>query len=129
HQLEQWRQRPLRARYPVIYIDAIHVKVRREHVSPEAFYVVLGLTEDMQREVLVIASIPSESASGWEDLLEALKGRGLQGTSLVVADGLTGLDETIHRVFPAARPPKMKHTLQTYDVDLRQGRSQGAGSR
>lgn len=105
-QLQQWRQRPLQARYPVIYIDAIHVKVRREHVSSEAFYVALGLTEDMQREVLAIVSIPSESAGGWEDLLDRLKGRGLQETALVVADGLTGLDEAIHRAFPAARHQK-----------------------
>jgi transposase-like protein len=105
-QLDQWRQRPLQARYPVLYIDAIQVKVRREHVSSEAFYIVLGLTEDMQREVLAIASIPSESASGWEDLLEGLKGRGLEQTALVVADGLTGLDEAIHRVFPEARHQK-----------------------
>lgn len=105
-QLDQWRQRPLQARYPVLYIDAIHVKVRREHVSSEAFYVVLGLTEDMQREVLAIASIPSESASGWEDLLEGLKVRGLKKTALVVADGLTGLDKAIHRVFPDARHQK-----------------------
>lgn len=105
-QLDQWRRRPLQARYPVIYMDAIHVKVRRQHVSSEAFYVVLGLTEDMQREVLAIASIPSESANGWEDLLNTLKERGLRETALIVADGLTGLDEAIHRVFPLARHQK-----------------------
>lgn len=117
-QLSQWRQRSLQARYPVLYIDAIHVKVRREHVSSEAFYIVLGLTEDMQREVLAIASIPSESAAGWEDLLEALKARGLQQTVLVVADGLKGLDEAIHRVFPEARHQKcvthFKRNILTY---------------
>lgn len=117
-QLDQWRQRALQARYPVLYIDAIHVKVRREHVSAEAFYVVLGLTEDMQREVLAIASIPSESATGWENLLGRLKGRGLGETSLVVADGLPGLDEAIHRVFPDARHQKctthFKRNILTY---------------
>lgn len=81
-QLDQWRQWPLQDRYPVLYIDAIQVKVRRENVSSEAFYIVLGLTEDMQREGLGIASIPSESAGGWEDLLEGLKGRGLEQTTL-----------------------------------------------
>lgn len=94
--------RPLQERNPVLYIDAIHVKVRLEHVSSEAFYVVLGLTEDMQREVLAITCIPSESASGWEDLLESFKGRGLKKTDLIVADGLKGLDEALHRVFPDA---------------------------
>lgn len=105
-QLEEWRQRPLQARYPVLYIDAIHVKVRREHVSSEAFYVVLGLTETMQREVLAIASIPTESAAGWKTLLEDLRRRGLRQTGLVVADGLTGLDKAIHQTFPDARHQK-----------------------
>lgn len=105
-QLDEWRQRPLQARYPVLYIDAIHVKVRREHVSSEAFYVVLGLTETMQREVLAIAPIPTESAAGWKSLFEKLQQRGLRETELVVADGLTGLDETIHQTFPDARHQK-----------------------
>lgn len=105
-QLDQWRQRPLQVRYPVLYIDAIHAKVRREHVSSEAFYVVLGLTETMQREVLAIENIPTESAAGWEQLLEGLKERGLEETALVVADGLKGLDEAIHRCFPEAHHQK-----------------------
>jgi transposase-like protein len=105
-QLEAWRNRPLQARYPVLYIDAIHVKVRREHVSSEVFYVVLGLTETMQREVLAIVNIPSESARGWKNLLRQLKGRGLEQVGLVVADGLPGLDAAIHQVFPKARHQK-----------------------
>jgi len=105
-QLEAWRTRPLQARYPVLYIDAIHVKVRREHVSSEAFYVVMGLTETMQREVLAIASIPSESARGWKKLLKQLKERGLKQAELIVADGLPGLDDTIHQAFPKARHQK-----------------------
>jgi len=102
-QLAAWRERPLQARYPVIYIDAIHTKVRREHVSSEAFYVVLGLTETMQREVLAIESIPTESAEGWRGLLRGLTERGLAQTELVVADGLPGLDRAIHQIFPEAR--------------------------
>jgi len=105
-QLTEWRTRTLQARYPVIYIDAIHAKVRREHVSSEAFYVVLGLTETMQREVLAIENIPTESAAGWERLLDGLKERGLAQTELVVADALSGLDEAIHRCFPEARHQK-----------------------
>lgn len=105
-QLTEWRRRPLQTRYPVIYIDAIHAKVRREHVSSEAFYVVLGLTETMQREVLAIESIPTESAAGWKRLLDRLKERGLEETELIVADGLAGLDEAIHRCFPEARHQK-----------------------
>jgi transposase-like protein len=105
-QIHNWRQRPLAGRYPVILIDAIHKKVRRGHVSSEAFYVVMGLTEDMQREVLAIANLPSESPAGWSELLSSLKDRGLTTTDLVIADGLPGLDQVIHQTFPEARHQK-----------------------
>jgi putative transposase len=105
-QIHDWRQRPLARRYPVILIDAIHKKVRRGHVSSEAFYVVLGLTEQMQREVLAITNLPSESPSGWGELLASLKDRGLEQTDLVIADGLPGLDQVIHKAFPKARHQK-----------------------
>ena len=116
-QIHAWRQRPLARRYPVILIDAIHKKVRRGHVSSEAFYVVLGLTEGMQREVLAIANLPSESPSGWSELLESLKDRGLAQTDLVIADGLPGLDQIIHKTFPEARHQKcvthLKRNIQS----------------
>lgn len=116
-QIHDWRERPLAGRYPVILIDAIHKKVRRGHVSSEAFYVVMGLTEQMQREVLAITSLPSESPAGWSELLESLKDRGLAQTDLVIADGLPGLDQVIHKAFPGARHQKcvthFKRNIQT----------------
>jgi len=116
-EIHQWRERPLAGRYPVILIDAIHKKVRRGHVSSEAFYVVMGLTEDMQREILAIANLPSESPSGWSELLSSLKDRGLTTTDLVIADGLPGLDQVIHKAFPQARHQKcvthFKRHIQT----------------
>lgn len=116
-QIHEWRERPLAGRYPVILIDAIHKKVRRGHVSSEAFYVVMGLTEQMQREVLAITNLPSESPAGWSELLESLKDRGLTMTDLVIADGLPGLDQVIHKAFPGARHQKcvthFKRNIQT----------------
>lgn len=116
-QIHEWRERPLAGRYPVILIDAIHKKVRRGHVSSEAFYVVMGLTEQMQREVLAITNLPSESPAGWSELLESLKDRGLTTTDLVIADGLPGLDQVIHKAFPGARHQKcvthFKRNIQT----------------
>ncbi len=116
-QIHDWRERPLAGRYPVILIDAIHKKVRRGHVSSEAFYVVMGLTEQMQREVLAITNLPSESPAGWCELLESLKDRGLTTTDLVIADGLPGLDQVIHKAFPGARHQKcvthFKRNIQT----------------
>ncbi|TYC06603.1 MAG: IS256 family transposase [Kosmotoga sp.] len=97
-----WLARPLQARYPVVFIDAIQVKVRRDTVQSEAFYVVLGVTEQGTREVLGIAGQPTESATGWRMLLKELADRGLSSIGLVVADGLQGLPEAVARVYPAA---------------------------
>ncbi len=105
-QLERWRNRPLSKHYPVIYIDAIQVKVRRETVSSEAFYIVLGVTEEFTREVIGIVNIPSESATGWLEILKEIKGRGVERVDLFVSDGLTSLDNSILEVFPNSEVQK-----------------------
>lgn len=97
--VDSWLERELDAYYPIIYIDAIHIKVRRETVATEAFYVLLGLKEDYTREVLGIINIPQESASGWQEVLENIQKRGVQKVGLFVFDGLTGLDDVVGKVF------------------------------
>lgn len=98
--VEQWRNRPLEARYPALYIDCLHVKVRRDTVQNEAFYVILAVNQDGSREVIAIESLPSESATGWRDLFTSLHARGLKQVGLVVADGLSGLDAAVSHVWP-----------------------------
>ena len=97
--VDAWLERQLDTFYPIIYIDAVHIKVRRETVSTEAFYVLLGLKEDHTREVLGIVNIPQESASGWQEVLENIKSRGVNNVGLFVFDGLTGLDDVVGKVF------------------------------
>lgn len=97
--VDAWLERELDTYYPIIYIDAIHIKVRRERVATEAFYVLLGLKEDYTREVLGIINIPQESASGWLEVLEGVQSRGVKRVGLFVFDGLTGLDEAVGKVF------------------------------
>lgn len=97
--VESWLNRSLESYYPVIYIDAIHIKVRRKTVETEAFYVLLGLKEDYTREVLGIVNIPQESASGWQEILEGIKARGVSKVGLFVFDDLTGLDAVVGKVF------------------------------
>jgi len=97
--VESWLERSLESYYPVIYIDAIHIKVRRKTVETEAFYVLLGLKEDYTREVLGIVNIPQESASGWQEILEGIKARGVSKVGLFVFDDLTGLDAVVGKVF------------------------------
>ena len=101
-----WLNRKLDHYYPVVYIDAIHVKVRRETVATEAFYVLLGLKEDYTREVLGIINIPQESASCWQEVLENIRSRGVGKVGLFVFDDLTGLDTVIGKVFASSMQQK-----------------------
>lgn len=96
----EWLSRPIESYYPVVFVDAIHMKVRRDTVQSEAFYVVLGVTPERRREVLAISHKPSESATGWKMLLQQLVDRGLQDIGLLVADGIKGLPASVGEVFP-----------------------------
>jgi putative transposase len=98
--IAQWRVRPLERRYPVIFIDCIHVKVRRDTVHNEAFYVILAVNEQGTREVIGIESLPTESATGWQELFGQLRDRGLHDIGLIVADGLSGLDAAVAQMWP-----------------------------
>lgn len=98
-EIGEWLARPLERYYPIVFIDAIHQKVRRETVSQEAFYVILGVTPERRREVLGIAHFPSESATGWGLQFEELKKRGVQKIGLVVADGVSGLEDALSSRF------------------------------
>lgn len=97
--IQSWLTRSLDSYYPIIYVDAIHLKVRRDVVSTEAFYILLGVKEDFTREVLDIVNIPQESASGWEDVLNGIKDRGVIQVGLFVSDDLKELDTVIGRVY------------------------------
>lgn len=100
-QMEQWRERILEDNWVVIYIDAIFVKVRRDTVQSEAFYVLLGLKEDLTREVLGIYNYPSESATNWTEIAKDIQKRGVKKINLFVSDGLTGIEESLKKVYPS----------------------------
>lgn len=101
-EIEQWHQRPLKKRYSVVYIDALHLKLRRDTVSNDAVYFVLGVDEDGYREILDFFIGVKESAYVWEDHLMALKQRGVEEVLLFVMDGLNGLQDAVHRVYQKA---------------------------
>lgn len=105
-QMEQWRNRSLDSKYLAVYIDAIHLKIRRETVSSEAFYILLGVKEDYTREVLGIVNIPSESASGWKEVLQNIKQRGVKKIGLIISDNLTGLDTIIPLIYKNTKHQK-----------------------
>ena len=99
-EMESWRNRPLSANWAVIYIDAVFVKVRRDTVQSEAFYVLLGLKEDLKREVLGIYNYPTESSSSWIEIAKDIKKRGVKNINLWVSDDLTGIEDALKQEFP-----------------------------
>ena len=105
-EIDEWLARPLESYYPIVFVDALYLKVRRDVVSTEAFYVVLGVKDDFTREVLGVINIPTESASGWEDVLNTLKDRGMNEVSLFVSDDLKGLSTSISKVYPNSKQQK-----------------------
>lgn len=98
-QMESWRNRKLDKEYLAVYIDAIWVKVNRDTIQSEAFYIMMGLKTDYTREIIGITNIPTESASGWEIVLQELKDRGVKKVNLFVSDGLKSLEGAIAKVF------------------------------
>jgi len=95
-----WLIRPLEGYYAIVYIDAIFWHTRRDGVvSKEAYFTILGVKSDRTREVLAIVNFPTESASGWEEMLRGLQKRGVKNIGLIVADGLSGLESAAARVF------------------------------
>lgn len=100
-EVDSWLQRDLDSYYPIVFVDCVHIKVfRKRKAAAEAFYVILGVTEDGTREVLGIYNNPVESATGWGDMFDKLRSRGVQKIGLMVADGITGLDTVIGQKFP-----------------------------
>ena len=100
-EMTEWQNRPLDPVYPVIFIDAIHVKVRDGQVTNRPFYVVIGVTVDGRRDVLGIwAGVGGEGAKYWLAVLTEIKNRGTADVCIAVCDGLTGLGEAITTVWP-----------------------------
>lgn len=107
-----WQSRPLEVMYPVVFFDALRVKIRSDGVvSNKAVYLALGIAADGQRDVLGLWIEQTEGAKFWLKVFNELKTRGCQDILIAVVDGLKGLPEAINAVFP-------KTTVQTCIVHL-----------
>jgi putative transposase len=94
--MAEWSARPLDVVYPVIFVDAIVVKVRDGQVSNTPFYVVMGVTTAGERDILGIwAGDGAEGARFWLQVFSELKNRGVADVLIAVCDGLKGLPEAI----------------------------------
>lgn len=101
--IKEWQQRPLEPVYPIIYLDALHVKMRDGmSASNKAVYCVIGVTLEGRKDVLSLCIGEAESASYWMSLLDELKARGVQDICIACVDGLSGFKQAIQAVFPHA---------------------------
>jgi len=101
--MAEWQNRPLDAVYPVIFLDAIHVKIRDGKVANRPIYVALAVTCDGTRDILGLwAGDGGEGAKFWFQILTELKNRGIGDVCMLVCDGLKGLPDAIGEVWPAA---------------------------
>jgi transposase-like protein len=102
-EMTEWLARPLDRVYPVIFIDAIVVKVRDTQVANRAFHCAIGVTVDGKRDILGIWASPgAEGAKFWLGVLTELRNRGVTDSCIVVCDGLKGLPDAIAATWPAA---------------------------
>jgi putative transposase len=103
-EVTDWQNRPLEALYPLIFFDAIRIKVRDEGtVRNKAVYVALGVRPDGTKEVLGLWIEQSEGAKFWLRVMNELKGRGVEDVLIAIVDGLKGFPEAITAVFPQAQ--------------------------
>jgi len=100
--VEAWQSRPLAAIYPIMYLDAIHIKLRRESkVENTAVYIVLGVDLEGHRDVLGHwIGDGAEGANFWLSVVTDLQNRGVKDIFIACMDGLTGFKEAILAVFP-----------------------------
>jgi putative transposase len=100
-EIKEWQNRVLESVYPVVWMDAMHYKVRENgKVITKAIYNVLGVTVDGQKEVLGIYFGDHESSSFWRQVLNELKMRGIEDIMVVCIDNLKGFADAIEDVFP-----------------------------
>jgi len=99
-----WQNRPLESMYPVLYLDALMVKMRHEgRVENRAVYVAIGVDEEGQKDVLGLWSSANEGAKFWLGVMTELKNRGLRDVYIVCTDGLKGFPQAIESIFPKAQ--------------------------
>jgi putative transposase len=96
-----WQSRPLDPVYPIVYLDALHVKMRHEgRVQSQAVYLALGITLEGRKELLGLWIGENEGAKFWLGVLTELVNRGLRDILIACVDGLKGFPDAIETVYP-----------------------------
>ena len=102
-EVQAWRERDLEAIYPIVWLDAIHYKIRENgrYVS-KAVYTILGLNIEGKKELLGLYLSDQEGAHHWLSVLTDLQNRGVKDMLIVCVDGLKGFPEAIESIYPEA---------------------------
>ncbi len=101
HAVKEWQGRPLERVYPIVWLDAIHYKIREDgKVCNKAVYTILGVNLEGQKEVLGLYLSESEGANFWLQVLTDLSNRGVKDILIACVDGLKGFPEAIETIFP-----------------------------
>ena len=99
--IKEWQNRPLESIYPICFVDAVHFSVREESsVVKKATYIVLGINEYGEKDVLGIWIGENESAKFWLSMFNDLKSRGVKDILILCSDGLIGMKEAITTAYP-----------------------------
>lgn len=100
-EVKAWQSRPLDRLYPIVYLDALVIKVQQDkRILNKAFYLALGVNCDGQKELLGIWISQNEGAKFWLNVLTELKNRGVEDILIACVDGLTGFPDAIETVYP-----------------------------
>jgi putative transposase len=99
--ISEWRNRPLESVYPIVFLDAMHFKVREDgKVVSKAFYSILGVKNNGHKDILGMYLSEAEGARFWLSVLNDLRARGVDDILIASIDGLKGFPEAIAQVFP-----------------------------
>src|SRR5829696_1834966 len=130
-EIAAWQARPLEPVYPLVFFDALRVKIRDEGlVRNKAVHIALGVRADGAKEILGLWIEQNEGAKFWLRVMTELKNRGVEDVLLAVVDGLKGFPEAILAVFPEATVQTcVVHTIRTQSLGGGRGRAIAARPR
>jgi putative transposase len=103
-EVQKWQNRPLEPVYPIVYLDALYVRMRDQgQVQNRAVYVAIGVNLEGHKEVLGLWTSAHEGAKFWLQVLTEIRNRGVKDVFIACVDGLKGFPEAIEAVFPQAQ--------------------------
>lgn len=116
-----WENSKFDTEYKAIFCDCIFITVRRgDSYQKEAVYVAYGVTSQDTRELLALSISPTESIMMWKEIFYSIKERGAHEVSLVIADGINGMEDAVKEIWPKAELQKcVVHKIRNVLLDIR----------